>query len=118
MRPRLLIVDDHDGFRSIARAMLEREGFDVVGEAADGQGAVTAVSELHPGIVLLDVHLPDIDGFATSERLAQLANPPTVVLISSRPINDLRQRVQDSPVAGFLTKDELSGAALNAIVGS
>lgn len=117
MRPRLLIVDDHDGFRSIARAMLEREGFDVVGEAADGRGAITAVSELYPEIVLLDVHLPDLDGFAISEWLAQLADPPTVVLISSRPINDLRRRVEASRVAGFLAKDELSGAALLAIVG-
>ena len=118
MRPRLLIVDDHDGFRSVARAMLEREGFDVVGEAVDGRTAVAAVSDLAPGIVLLDVHLPDVDGFAVSERLARLARPPVVVLISSRPINDLRQRVEASPVAGFMTKDELSGAALSAILGS
>jgi DNA-binding NarL/FixJ family response regulator len=113
----ILIVDDHEGFRAVARTMLEADGFDVVGEAADGAGAVAAVSRLRPGVVLLDVHLPDMDGFAVSVRLAALAAPPTVVLISSRPIADLRRRVAASPVAGFLAKHELSGAALSAIVG-
>lgn len=116
MRPRLLIVDDHAGFRAVARAMLESEGFEVVGEAVDGAGAVSAAGRLHPAIVLLDVHLPDIDGFAVSELLAGLPGPPVVVLISSRPIADLRQRVLDSPVAGFLAKHELSGAAVTALV--
>jgi CheY-like chemotaxis protein len=101
MRSRILIVDDHDGFRAIARAMLKSEGFDVVGEAVDGGEAVSAVSRLRPGIVLLDVHLADMDGFAVSELLARLPGPPVVVLISSRPIADLRRRVRDSPVAGF-----------------
>jgi two-component system nitrate/nitrite response regulator NarL len=117
MRPRILIVDDHDGFRAVARAMLESEGFDVVGEAVDGGDALAAAWRLHPGVVLLDVHLPDMDGFAVSELLAQLPGPPMVVLISSRPIADLRRRVRDSPVAGFLAKHELSGAALTALVG-
>ena len=117
MRPRVLIVDDHEGFRAVARALLEGEGFDVVGEAADGAAAVQAASGLSPLIVLLDVHLPGTDGFAVSEALAALPRPPTVVLISSRPIADLRRRVRGSPVAGFLTKDELSGPAVTALVG-
>src|SRR6266542_4969772 len=106
MRPRVMIVDDHDGFRAVARALLESEGFEVVGEAIDGRDAVSAASRLRPGIVLLDVHLPDMDGFAVCKLLAALPVPPAVVLISSRPIADLRQRVRDSPVAGFLTKHE------------
>lgn len=114
MRPRILIVDDHDGFRAVARAMLEDDGFDVVGEA-DGGSAVMATEALRPGIVLLDVHLPDSDGFSVSERLAALSPPPVVVLISSRPLGELRQRVTDSPVAGFIPKHELSGAALIAL---
>ena len=117
MRPRVLIVDDHAGFRAVARTLLESDGFDVVGEAVDGAGAIRAVAELTPGIVLLDVHLPDLDGFAVSAELAARPSPPAVVLISSRPIADLRRRVQESPVAGFLTKDELSGAAVSAVVG-
>ena len=114
--PRVLIVDDHDGFRAVARTLLESEGFDVVGEAADGVEAVRATERLTPALVLLDVHLPDEDGFAVTERLAALAEPPAVVLISSRLIADLRQRVQDSPAVGFLAKHELTGARLRAMV--
>lgn len=117
MRPRILIVDDHEGFRAVARVLLEGDGYEVVGEAVDGDAAVAAASALLPGIVLLDVHLPDTDGFAVSVRLAALPDPPQVVLVSSRPITDLRRRVQDSPVVGFVSKDELSGAALGALVG-
>lgn len=117
MRARVVIVDDHDGFRAVARALLESDGFAVVGEAADGRRAVSVAARLRPAIVLLDVHLPDMDGFAVCRLLAELPQPPAVVLISSRPIADLRQRVQDSPVAGFLAKHELSGAALAALAG-
>jgi CheY-like chemotaxis protein len=116
MRPRVLIVDDHARFRAVVRAMLEGEGFDVVGEAGDGRSAVVAAGSMCPEVVLLDAHLPDMDGFAVALQLAALARPPVVVLTSSRPIADLRQRVRDSQVAGFLAKDELSGAALLAIV--
>jgi CheY-like chemotaxis protein len=92
MRPRVLIVDDHDDFRAVARALLESEGFEVVGEAADGAGAVAAAGALSPGVVLLDVHLLDADGFAISRRPATLPAPPVVVLVSSRPIADLRRK--------------------------
>jgi DNA-binding NarL/FixJ family response regulator len=117
VRPRILIVDDHAGFRAVARRMLEADGFSVVGEAVDGESALRAAVSLRPSVVLLDIHLPDMDGFAVSERLAALVSPPTVVLISSRPMADLRQRVTASPVAGFLAKHELSGIAIHAIVG-
>jgi CheY-like chemotaxis protein len=75
LRPRILIVDDHDGFRTVARTLLEDDGFEVVGEVADGAGAIAAASTLRPGIVLLDVHLPDVDGFAGSDQLAALPAP-------------------------------------------
>ena len=112
----MLIVDDHDGFRAVARTLLESEGFDVVGEAADGVEAVRASERLSPALVLLDVHLPGEDGFAVAERLAALAEPPAVVLISSRLIADLRQRVHDSAAVGFLAKHELTGAGLRVMV--
>jgi DNA-binding NarL/FixJ family response regulator len=115
--PGILIVDDHVGFRSVARALLEAEGFHVVGEAGDAAEALTAAGELRPWIVLLDIYLPDGDGFAVSLQMAALPLPPKVVLTSSRPIADLRQRVANSPVAGFIPKDALSGAALRSLVG-
>jgi len=114
---RVLIVDDHDGFRAVARALLEREGFVVVAEAADGAEAVAEAERVAPDVVLLDVHLPDQDGFEVSKKLALLPDPPSVVLTSSRPIADLRRRVAECPAAGFVAKDRLSGAALTAVAG-
>ena len=114
---RVLVVDDHEGFRAVARALLEGDGLLVVAEAADGAEALAAAERLRPDLVLLDVHLPDLDGFDVSVRLSQLARPPVVVLTSSRPIADLRRRVAESPAAGFVPKHLLSGAALSALAG-
>ena len=116
MRPTVLIVDDHDGFRASARALLEAEGFAVVGDAADGSTAITQVARLRPDVVLLDVQLPGTDGFAVAERLAVGPDPPVVVLISSRDAVAYGTRVDAAPVRGFLAKRELSGAALAALV--
>jgi len=117
VRPTVLIVDDHDGFRKSARALLEAEGFAVVGDAADGATAVGAVARLRPDVVLLDVQLPDIDGFVVAEQLAAVPDPPRVVLISSRDAAAYGLRVDGAPVCGFLAKRELSGASLAALVG-
>jgi CheY-like chemotaxis protein len=114
---RVLIVDDHDGFRAVARALLERDGFVVVAEAADGAGALAEAERVAPDLVLLDVHLPDVDGFEVSRQMALLRSPPAVILTSSRPIADLRTRVGESPAAGFVAKEQLSGAALDALTG-
>jgi DNA-binding NarL/FixJ family response regulator len=72
----VLIVDDHDGFRSSARALLEAEGFDVVGEAGDAASALAAAARLRPEVVLLDIQLPGIDGFEVAARLAATPDPP------------------------------------------
>ena len=80
----VLIVDDHEGFRAGARALLEAEGFEVLGEAGDGESAVEQARSLRPQVVLLDVQLPGIDGFAVAEQLAAEPSAPAVVLISSR----------------------------------
>jgi len=112
----VVIVDDHPGFRSSARALLEAAGFEVVGEAEDGVSALAAVDRLRPRIVLLDIQLPDIDGFAVAERLARAGDPPAVVLVSARDISSYRRRLAGSPVRGFLSKSELSGNALSALV--
>ena len=113
----MLIVDDHAAFRASARALLQAEGFDVVGEAADGAGAVEAVVVLQPEIVLLDIHLPDLDGLAVAERLATIPNAPAVVLISSRDAAAYGPRLQGTLARGFISKSGLSGEALAALVG-
>jgi DNA-binding NarL/FixJ family response regulator len=114
--PSALIVDDHDGFRAVARRLLESGGFDVVGEAGNGNAAVEAARELRPDLVLLDVGLPDIDGFAVAERLAAEPDPPLVVLTTGRDPDDYRGRVFSRIVAGFLPKGELSGTRLRSFV--
>jgi DNA-binding NarL/FixJ family response regulator len=116
VRPTVVIVDDHAGFRSSARTLLEAEGFDVVGEAVDGVSALAVIGVLRPRIVLLDVQLPDIDGFEIAERLARAGDPPAVVLVSTRRASAYRRRLTRSPARGFIAKSELSGDALAALV--
>ena len=113
----VLIVDDHAGFRVAARALLEAGGFDVVGEAEDGATAVLAAAELRPEVVLLDIQLPDVDGFSVAERLASDCVSATIVLISSRDVSSFRRRVAAHPTWGFIPKSELSTEALAAALG-
>ena len=110
----VLIVDDHAGFRGFARRLLEADGFTVVGEAGDGSSAIEAAARLRPALVLLDVMLPDTDGFSVARRLAESGSGSTVVLTSSREAEDFGGRLEDSPARGFIHKDDLSGAALAA----
>ena len=117
VRPSVLIVDDHADFREAASALLETEGFVVVGAAADGDAAIAAAKQLRPQIVLLDIQLPGLDGFAVADLLAGTSEPPAVVLISSREAAVYGRRLEAAPVRGFIPKRALSGAALAALVG-
>ena len=116
MSKTVLIIDDHEPFRARARALLQDDGFEVVGEAADGEAAIEAARRLAPQVVLLDVRLPGIDGFEVAERLAAGPDPPHVVLISSRGASTYRHRLQDSSVRGFIAKAELSGERLSSLL--
>ena len=113
----ILIVDDHAGFRSFARALLEAEGFVVVGEATDGASALSLTWTLEPELVLLDVALPDMDGFAVCEALLVNGRGPAVILTSSRDVSSYRRRLERSPARGFIPKSELSGATLAKLAG-
>ncbi len=97
MSQTVVIVDDHAGFRGFARRLLEADGFTVVGEAENGASAVAAVEELRPELVLLDIVLPDMDGFSVAERLVENGDGPVVVLTSSREAADFGERLELSP---------------------
>lgn len=112
----VLIVDDHPGFRARARALLGDDGLEVVGEAQDGAGAVDAAARLRPDVVLLDVRLPDIDGFEVARRMLALPAPPAVVLTSSQAREDFTALIAESGALGFVPKDALSGGALRALL--
>ena len=118
MRPTLLIVDDHPGFRSLARRLLTAGGFEVVGEAADGHAAITAARTLQPDVVLVDIQLPDIDGFEVTARLRDGQTGPVVVLISTRDRTDYGPRVDRCGARGFIPKAELSPAAIRSLLGA
>jgi DNA-binding NarL/FixJ family response regulator len=115
---RILVVDDHAGFRNCARALLTAEGFDVVGEAEDGASALALAAELEPELVLLDVQLPDIDGFEVASRLLAAQNRGVkIVLISSRDRSAYGSLVETSGAVGFISKDELSGGTIERLLG-
>lgn len=112
----MLIVDDHDEFRTAARALLEADGFTVVGEAGDGEAAIAAVAALRPDVVLLDIQLPGVDGLAVATRIASRPDAPAVVLTSSRDAASYGPRLARTTARGFITKSELSGAGLARLV--
>ena len=112
----VLIVDDHPSFRTSARRVLNADGYRVVGEAHDAGSGIAAARALRPDIVLLDVHLPDLDGFEVAAALTRPHEAPIVVLTSSRDGRDFNGMVARSGARGFIAKAELSGAALDALL--
>jgi DNA-binding NarL/FixJ family response regulator len=113
---RVLIVDDHPSFRASARAVLVAEGFDVVGEADDGASALEAARELSPDVILMDVQLPDANGFDLCEFLCLTGPETSVVLTSSRDPSDYKGLIESSHARGFITKADFSGETLRAVL--
>ena len=113
----VLIVDDHPSFRASARAVLQAEGFEVVGEAEDGESAIATARALKPDVLLLDVQLPDMDGFAVCRQLHMNGSTPAVILVSSRDAADYGGLIQQSGARGFIPKGELCGGALSSLLG-
>jgi DNA-binding NarL/FixJ family response regulator len=114
----ILIVDDSATFRRQARAVLEADGLTVVGEAVDGASGLAEARRLRPNLVLLDIGLPDIEGFDVARELATHDPRPLVVLTSSRSASEYGPRLAGSPVLAFVPKDELSGTAILDMVAA
>jgi DNA-binding NarL/FixJ family response regulator len=111
----VLVVDDHAGFRELARALLEDGGYAVVAEAGDGASALRAARAVRPDAVLLDVHLPDMDGFAVAAALARERPAPRVVLTSTDASEAIGSLVRRSGALRFVAKDALATAPLGAL---
>lgn len=114
--PTVLIVDDHPSFRASARAILESDGFEVIGEAVDGTSALELLRTLRPDVVLLDVQLPDMTGFDICEECGDL-DETAVVLVSSRDAGDYDGLIQSSGARGFIPKADLTGQAVTSLIG-
>jgi two-component system response regulator EvgA len=112
----VLIIDDNPDFRTAARQLLERHGFVVVAEADTGISGIAKAKEHRPDLVLLDVQLPDVDGFEVAERLARLDVPLEVILTSSLDGTDFGALVARSSALGFVPKAELSASAIEALL--
>jgi two-component system response regulator EvgA len=113
---RVLVVDDNDAFRAAARQLLERGGFVVVAEAAAGADGVSAAREHLPDLAIVDVQLPDFDGFALAEQLRALDQAPTVILTSSLDPTDFGALFDTSPALGFIPKAELSARRIETLI--
>jgi DNA-binding NarL/FixJ family response regulator len=113
---RVLVVDDHPSFRRCARTLLQSEGFEVVGEAEDGASAVALAEELDPALVLLDIQLPDVDGFEVVSRLLARDPEVAIVLVSSRDRDAYGRRIEASGARGFISKADLSATTLERLL--
>ena len=111
----ILIIDDDPRFRTQAADVLAADGFVVIGEAVDGTSGLEAAQALQPDFVLLDIGLPDIEGFEVARTLAVDGPPPWVVLTSSRDARAYGRRLADGPFLGFIPKERISGAAIRAL---
>jgi CheY-like chemotaxis protein len=116
MATTLMIVDDHASFRNAARRVLERAGFEIVGEVADGESALQLIPGLLPDVVLLDVQLPGISGFEVASRLTKRGDAPLIVMTSSREATHFGPLIEESGARGFVHKPDLSGPAIDAVL--
>jgi len=116
MHSRVLIVDDHPGFRGEARTLLEIAGYEIVGEAATAGAASAAAARLQPDLVILDIGLPDASGLDAAAEIRAAAPGSAVVLVSVRPATDYGRRLAESGADGFISKADLSAAAIDRVI--
>jgi DNA-binding NarL/FixJ family response regulator len=112
---RVLVVDDQAPFRRAMRSVVEEtDGFEVVGEADSGEASLEAAATLAPDLVLMDVHLPGIDGLEATRRLATLPAAPVVLLLSTYDDDAGEGFVAESGASGYVTKSAFGPDRLEA----
>ena len=102
-RPRVLIAEDEALIRLDLREMLQEEGYDVIGEAADGEQAVALAIDLNPDLVICDVKMPKMDGIAAAAQIADKRIAPVVILTAFSQ-RDLIERARDAGAMAYLVK--------------
>lgn len=113
---RCLIVDDSLRFLDAARALLGRQGIEVVGVASTGAEALQRATALRPDVTLVDIDLGGESGFDVARRLRRDANPAPVILISTHAEDDYIDLIKASPALGFLPKSALSVRAIRDLL--
>jgi DNA-binding NarL/FixJ family response regulator len=116
MRWSVLIVDDHDGFRREARALLEADGLDVVGEAGTAAAAIAETTRLRPRLVVLDIGLPDRSGLDFVVALREASPGAVVVLVSGRAEVEFGGRVAAAGADAFIEKARLVPGTIPALM--
>lgn len=112
----VLIVDDQAFFRSAAQAVLAvTPGFTAVGEADSGEEAIIRVGELQPGLVLMDIHLPGINGIEATRRIRGAHPGTAVLLLSTYRAEDLPADARDCGAMAYLHKEDFEPEVLERI---
>ena len=112
----VLIVDDQLPFRIAARAVVGRaDGFEVVGELADGETVAETVVDMRPDLVLMDVMMPIVDGIEATRQTMAVRPETTVFLCSTYPLEELPDGAATSGASAYLRKEQLSPATLRSL---
>lgn len=112
----VLLVDDQERFREVARTVVQRtSGLTLVGEAVDGIDAIDQARALQPQLVLMDIHLPRLDGLDATRRIVAELPSTVVILLSSYDRDDLPPGAMDTGARAYLHKEELAPAALTEL---
>src|SRR5256886_17255855 len=106
MAERILLVDDHPLTRSALAGVAKQPGFDVVGEAADGEEAIASAESLDPDLILLDLSMPGLDGLSALPRLREAAPGCEVVVLTASGTEENLLGAIRGGAAGYLLKSE------------
>ena len=113
---RLLIVDDHAVVRRGVRALLESQpGWEICGEAADGQEAIRKATELKPDIVVLDISLPGLNGFEATSRILKESPESEVLILTMHHSEELAQQVIKAGARGYVLKSDADQSLVAAV---